>query len=115
MANRRLLPVITLIVSVILFVGAVAFALRPTGQQRVAAPTATAGAAANSTVAGTIVAINQQGAATITPVPAEPTETAAPIASATATTRPSVAPTVATRVASTVPTTPPTVAPAVAI
>ena len=114
MADRRLLPVITLIVSVILFVGALVFALRPAGQQRAAAPTATTGAAANSTVAGTIVAITQQGAATMTPAPAEPTETVAPVASATATTRPSVAPTVATRAASVVPTLAPTVAPPVA-
>ncbi len=114
MTNRRLLPVITLIVSVILFVGALVFALRPAGQQRAAAPTATVGAAANSTVAGTIVAVNQQGVATMTPAPAEPTETVAPVAAATVTTRPSVAPTVATRVASVVPTTPPTVAPPVA-
>ena len=114
MTNRRLLPVITLIVSVILFVGALVFALRPAGQQRAAAPTATTGVAAKSTVAGTIVAVNQQGVATMTPAPAEPTETVAPVAAATVTTRPSVAPTVATRVASVVPTTPPTVAPSVA-
>lgn len=107
MTDRRLLPMVALIASLILFVGALVFALRPTDQQRAVAPTATSGAAARSPVAGTIVAITQRGLATMTP---EPVPTEAPTvaaASASSSARPSAALTTTTRIA---PTAQPTVA-----
>ncbi len=115
MANRRLLPIGALIVSLIVFGGALAFALQPLASTPPASPTVIQ--AAVTPISGTIVAVAANGTATSPPI-AEVTATATvlvvPTATAAAPSTPTSPPIVATRAASVVARTP-TTAPPVAL
>ncbi len=115
MANRRLLPIGALIVSLIVFGGALAFALQPLASTPPASPTVIQ--AAVTPIPGTIVVVAANGTATSPPI-AEVTATATvlvvPTATAAAPSTPTSPPIVATRAASVVARTP-TTAPPVAV
>ncbi len=113
MANRRLLPIGALIVSLIVFGGALAFALQPLASTPPASPTVIQ--AAVTPISGTIVAVAANGTATSPPI-AEVTATVlvVPTATAAAPSTPTSPPLVATRAASVVARTP-TTAPPVAV
>jgi hypothetical protein len=116
MADRRLLPIGALIVSLIVFGGALAFALQPAPSAPSARPTAIQAVA--TTFPGTSVAVAAQSTATSPPIVevAEVAETPTVAATATATAPPSPtrAQGVATRTAPVVAPTP-TTAPPVAV
>ncbi len=115
MANRRLLPIGALIVSLIVFGGALVFALQPAASTPPASPTVLQAAA--TPIVGTSIAVAANSTATSAPI-AEVVETATvPVsvaATATAPSSPTRAPSVTTRVASAVAPTP-TTAPPVAV
>ena len=114
MANRRLLPIGALLVSLIIFGGALVFALQPSQSTPPASPIVIQAAA--TPIAGTSVAIAPNSTATSAPI-AEVVETPTAVAvPATATVPPSPtrAPVVTTRAASAVVPTP-TTAPPVAV
>ncbi len=108
MANRRLLPIGALIVSLIVFGGALVFALQPSKDTPSASPTVIQAAA--TPIAGTSVAIAANSTATSAPI-AEVVETPTVVAAATASPSPTRAPVVTTRAASAVVPTPTTVLP----
>jgi len=114
MANRRLLPIGALIVSLIVFAGALAFALQPSASTPPASPTVIQSVV--TPIAGTSVAVAANSTATSAPI-AEVVETATVAATvaatATASSSPTRAPIVTTRAASPIAPTP-TTAPIVA-
>jgi len=116
MANRHLLPIGALIVSLIVFGGALAFALQPSASPPPASPTVIQ--AVLTPIPGTIVAVAANSTATSPPI-AEVTATATvAVVAATVTPpappSPTRAPSVTTRVASVIAPTP-TTAPPVAV
>jgi hypothetical protein len=107
MANRRLLPIGALIVSLIVFGGALVFALQPSASPSPASPTAIQAAA--TPITGTSIAVAANNTVTSAPI-AEVVATATLAATATPPPSPTRPPSVTTRVAST-----PTTAPPVAV
>lgn len=109
MANRRLLPIGALIVSLIIFGGALVFALQPTRNAPAATPTVHQAAAVNP-VAGTSVVVAANGTATSAPIVEVTATSAAPAATAAPATA-TAAPVVTTRTAAPVAATPSLAAP----
>ena len=115
MANRRLLPIVALIVSVIVFGGALIFALQPSAKTSTASPTVIQAAA--TPIAGTSVAIAANSTATAAPIAemeASPTVEATTATTVSPTPTPTRAPSVTTRTAAPIAPTPTTAVVAVA-